>query len=222
MISRTNKELEPGLKKRRASKVKPAVADSRSPLGDLLAPLTPETFTTEYWGRKALFIKGAPDKLQRLFPGGFQRADLYQAIYQAGATSIADFHVKAGTHPRRNSAFHDAQPPSFPVIHPPQLDATLTEGATIRADNFCDERVARFAAAIKAQLNHLGNVRLLASLSSQGYGWPAHIDSPSALFIQCEGRKRFLISPSPVFPWPRTSALLSGDEIGRASCREQV
>src|SRR5215510_16533913 len=98
MISRTNEELEPGLKKRRASKVKPAVADSRSPLGDLLAPLTPETFTTEYWGRKALFIKGAPDKLQRLFPGGFQRDDLYRAIRKAADKNIAGFEVKAGKH----------------------------------------------------------------------------------------------------------------------------
>jgi hypothetical protein len=217
MISRTNNGLEPGLKKRRSSKVKPEITDSRSPLGDLLAPLTPETFTTEYWGRKALFIKGAPDKLRRLFPGGFQRADFYQAIHQAGASNIADFQVKAGKHQSRNSAFHDAQPMSFPVIQPAQIEATLTEGANIRADNFCDERVARFAAAIKAQLNHLGNVRLLASLSSQGYGWPAHIDSPSALFIQCEGRKRFLISPSPVFPWPRSSALISGDGVGEHS-----
>src|SRR5215470_11274457 len=217
MISRTNNGLEPGLKKRRASKVKPGVADSRSPLGDLLAPLTPETFTTEYWGRKALFIKGSPDKLQRLFPGGFHRDDLYRAIRQAAAKNIAGFEVKAGKHQSRNSAFHDGQPQSFPVIPPAQVEATLTEGANIRADNFCDERVARFAAAIKAQLNHLGNVTLFASLSSEGCGWPAHIDSPSALFIQCEGRKRFLISPSPVFPWPRGSALLSSDGVGEYS-----
>src|SRR5215813_1236088 len=154
MVSRTNKDLEPGLKKRRASKVRPEVTDSRSPLGELLAPLTPETFTTEYWGRKALFIKGAPDKLQRLFPGGFQRADLYQAIQQAAARNIADFQVKAGKHQSRNSASHDAQPLSFPVIQLAQIEATLTEGSNIGVENFCDERVARFAAAIKAQLNH--------------------------------------------------------------------
>src|SRR5215475_12272476 len=137
MISRTNNGLEPGLKKRRASKVKPGVTDSRSPLGDLLAPLAPETFTTEYWGRKALFIKGAPDKLQRLFPGGFQRADFYQALHQAGAKNISDFQVKAGKHQSRNSAFHDAEPLSFPVIQPAQIEARLpkapTSGPTIIA-----------------------------------------------------------------------------------------
>ena len=107
MISRTNKDLERGLKKQRASKVKPEVTDSRGPLGDLLAPLAPETFTTEYWGRKALFIKGSPDKLQRLIPGGFQRDDLYRAIRQAVDKNIAGFEVKAGKHQSHNSAFHD-------------------------------------------------------------------------------------------------------------------
>src|SRR4030095_2145523 len=200
MISRRHKELERGLKKQRASKVNPKVTDNRDPLGDLLAPMAPETFPTEYWGRKALFIKGSPDKLQRLFPGGFQRADFYQAIRQAAAMNIADFKVKAGKHQSHNSAFHDERPPSFPVIQPAQVEAMLTEGSNIRADNFCDERVARLAAAIKAQLNHPGNIRLLASLSSQGYGWPAHLDPTSVLFLQCEGRKRFLISSSPFFP----------------------
>jgi ribosomal protein L16 Arg81 hydroxylase len=218
MISGTDKEFELGLKKQRASKVKPEVSDSRGPLGDLLAPLAPETFTTEYWGRKALFVKGSPDKLQRLFPGGFQRDDFYRAIRQAADKNIAGFEVKAGKHRSHNSAFHDGQPPSFPVIPPAQVEATLTEGSNIRADNFCDERVARLAAAIKAQLNHPGNVRLLASLSSQGYGWPAHFDPPSVVFIQCEGRKRFLISSSPVFPWPRASARLSSNGTGEYSC----
>src|SRR5262249_39577157 len=160
MISRTHKELERGLKKRRTSKVKPEVTDSRGPLGDLLAPLAPETFASEYWGRKALFIKGAPDKLQRLFPGGFQRADLYRAIRQAAAKNIADFQVKVGKHQSHNSAFHDGQPQSFPAIQPAQIESMLIEGSNIRADNICDERLARFAAAIKAQLNHPGNVRL--------------------------------------------------------------
>jgi ribosomal protein L16 Arg81 hydroxylase len=218
MISRTNNEFERGLKKQRASKMKLGVIDSRGPLGDLLAPLAKETFTTEYWGRKALFIKGSPDKLHRLFPGGFQRDDLYRAIRQAAAKNIADFQVRAGKHQSHNSAFHDGQPPSFPVIQPAQVEATLTEGSNIRADNFCDERVARLAAAIKAQLHHPGNVRLLASLSSQSYGWPAHFDAQGVVFIQCEGRKRFLISPSPVFPWPRASALLSNIGTGEYSC----
>src|SRR5215471_3187094 len=158
MIFKTKKELERDLRKPRASKVKPEATDSRGPLGDLLAPMSPETFTAEYWGRKALFIKGSPDKLQRLFPGGFQRDDFYRAIRQAADKNIAGFEVKAGKHQSHNSAFHDGQPPSFPVIQPAQVEATHTEGSNIRADNFCDERVARVAAAIKAQLNHPGNV----------------------------------------------------------------
>jgi hypothetical protein len=80
MISRTDRELKRGLQKQRTSQVQSANTESRDPLGDLLAPLMPETFTTEYWGRQALFIKGAPDKLQRLWPGGFQRADFSHGL----------------------------------------------------------------------------------------------------------------------------------------------
>src|SRR5262245_43270263 len=47
---------------------------------------------------------------------------------------------------------------------------------------------------------------------------PAHFDPTSVVFIQCEGRKRFLISSSPVFPWPRASALLSSNGTGEYSC----
>lgn|GEM_PF-2486061 len=215
MISRPDKEHQRRPKKLRASKVEPEVTESGGPLGDLLAPLAPETFTAEYWGRQALFIKGSPQKLQLLFPGGFQRADLQRAIREAAARNIADFEVKAGKHQSRYSAFHNDEPPSFPVIQTAQIEATLTEGSNIRADNICDERVARFAAAVKAQLNHPGKIRIYTSLSSQGYGWPAHLDPTSVIFIQCEGRKRFLISPSPVFPWPRVSALLSSDGAGQ-------
>src|SRR5215813_13949910 len=132
MISRTNKELERGLKKQRASKVKPEVTDSRGPLGDLLAPLAPETFTTEYWGRKALFVKGSPDKLQRLFPGGFQRDDLDRAVRQAAARNIEDFKVQTGKYQSHNSG-HDERTMSFPRIQPDQIETTLAAGANIRA-----------------------------------------------------------------------------------------
>jgi hypothetical protein len=178
MISRPRKELERNPKKRRETKGNPKVTESRGALSELLAPLAPKTFTAGYWGRKALFIKGAPDKLQRLFPGGFQRADLYRATRQAAGKNIADFKVQAGKHQSRKSGL-DEESRSFPTIHPDQIETTLTAGANIRADNICDERVARFAAALKTQLNHPGNVRLLVTLSSQGFGWPAHVISPT-------------------------------------------
>lgn len=216
MISRPRKELEGNPKKRRETRVNPKVTESRGALSELLAPLAPETFTAGYWGRKALFIKGAPDKLQRLFPGGFQRADLYRATRQAAGKNIADFKVQAGKHQSRKSGLEE-ESRSFPTIHPDQIETTLTAGANIRAHNICDERVARFAAALKTQLNHPGNVRLLVTLSSQGFGWPAHVDASSALVIQCEGRKRFLVSSTPVSPWPRASTFVSSDGTGEYS-----
>ncbi len=216
MISRPRKELERGSKKRRESKVNPEVTESRDALGDLVAPLAPETFTTEYWGRKPLFVKGAPDKLQRLIPGGFQRDDLYRAVRQAAARDIADFKVRTGKHRSHNSG-HYEQTLSFPRIQPDQIEMSLAAGANIRADNIFDDRVARFATALKARLNHPGKLRLLASLSSQGYGWPVHFDGSSVLVIHCEGRKQYLISSSPVCAWPTATTFLSSNGAGEYS-----
>src|SRR5262245_14697628 len=70
-------------------------------LSDLLSPITPATFTSEYWGRKALLIKGHPDKLQKLVPGGFDRADFFRAVREAAAKKIKDFGLYAGRPERR-------------------------------------------------------------------------------------------------------------------------
>src|SRR5262249_15280083 len=154
--------------------------------------------------------------LQRLFPGGFQRDDLDRAVRQAAARNIEDFKVQTGKYQSHNSG-HDERTMSFPRIQPDQIETTLAAGANIRADNVFDERVARFAATLKAQLNHPGNIRLLVSLSTQGYGWPIHVDESSVLVIHCEGRKRYLISSSPVSPWPRATTLVSSDGAGEYS-----
>ena len=51
-------------------------------LEELLAPLDVDTFLRDYWGQKAVCIRGGRAKLDKLVPGGFGRAvqDLIQLV----------------------------------------------------------------------------------------------------------------------------------------------
>jgi ribosomal protein L16 Arg81 hydroxylase len=169
-------------------------------LSDLLSPVTPETFTTEYWCRKPLFIKGCPEKLQSFFKGGFGREEFWQSVREGARKDIPGFHLfarkHAGLRPMGSGQFHVA-------IKPDQMEWFFASGAIISAIGVGDERVARFAAALKSQLHHPGEVKIAIKLSPEGAGWPPHIDEVSVINIQCEGRKRFLISSDPIAQWPR-------------------
>src|SRR5262245_53848014 len=56
-------------------------------LADFLAPVSVETFVTEYWGRKPIFIKCAPEKLERLLRGGFGRNHFLRSNHEAASQS---------------------------------------------------------------------------------------------------------------------------------------
>jgi hypothetical protein len=181
-----------------------------SELLDLLSPVTPESFTTQYWCRKPLFIKGHPEKLQKLFPGGFGRQDFERAAREAALKKVAGFRLLARKH-QGLSAPGNKQPPAYIIIEPDQMEWMIAAGANISASSIIDQRVATFAAAVKAQLHHPGEIQVVATFSTQGNGWPPHVDAVSGLLIQCEGRKRFLISPEPVTQWPRWHTIFAGD-----------
>jgi len=187
---------------------RPAISGSE--LSDLLSPVTPESFTTQYWCRKPLFIKGHPEKLQQLFPGGFGRQDFERAVREAARQKVPGFRLLARKH-QGLSALGNKLPPPYIMIDPDQMEWMVASGANISASSIIDQRVATLAAAIKAQLHHLGEIRAVATFSTQGNGWPPHVDAVSGLLIQCEGRKRFLISPEPVAQWPRWHTIFASD-----------
>jgi hypothetical protein len=187
----------------------PTDKKKRKVLIDLLSPITPASFTAEYWCRKPLFIKGSPDKLQRMIPGGFSREDFYRAVREAASKRVKGFRLWASSQ-NGLSPSDNGRRTSF-SIEPDRMEAIFLSGANVAADSIIDTRVSTFTAALKAQLNHPGDVAITATLSPRGNGWPPHIDRTSALFIQCEGRKRFLFSPEPVAQWPRGNVMFSGD-----------
>ena len=160
----------------------PAVSDSA--LCDLLSPMmTPASFTTEYWCRKPLFIKGYPEKLQKLFPGGFERKDFYRVVREAAVKKVKGFQLWARKHQGLLPTV-DGQSRPYVFIEPDQMEWMLALGANVAASNISDQRVATFAATLKAQLNHPGEVKVKATLSPQGNGWapPFNVKAGSVLW----------------------------------------
>ena len=168
----------------------------------------PETFTTQYWGRESLFIKGTADKLQKLIPGGFGSQDFDLAVRRAADLKVKGFRLLA----RKDKGLdvvNQKLPPPYVMIEPNQIDWMIASGANISSSAIIDQRLACLAARVKAQLHHPADIHVISTLSTRGNGWPPHVDAVSGLLIQCEGRKRFLVSPRSVVPWPRSYSLLT-------------
>jgi ribosomal protein L16 Arg81 hydroxylase len=159
-------------------------------LSALLAPITPEVFMTEYWGRKPLLIKGEPEKLRRLIPGGFTAEDFHRIVHEKAAKNISTPVMTESSDP---------------------LEAIFVRGRNLALEAIRDPQLATLAVALKTQLNHLGEAHFAASLSQQDNGWPLHVDKASILSFQCEGRKRFVISARPAVEWPRGSIIFRND-----------
>src|SRR5262249_24069587 len=78
----------------------------------------------------------------------------------------------------------------------------IAAGSNIATELPSDRRVASFVPALKAQLQHPGDISYAATLSPSGHGWPLHIDRSINFSLQCEGRKLFVVSEEPVLQWP--------------------
>lgn len=194
-------------------------------LCDLLAPIASDVFVSEYWGRKPLFIKGRPDKLEKLFHNAFDRAAFLRAANHAGY-----FHTIreiAGKQDFKNflPKIHRLSPPGSVRTEPlpsntqadqmeALIEARLAEGATALVYHPSEPWLITVAAAIKAQLNHPSRYEVIGVLSPEGGRVGAHIDKGGVIFVQCEGRMRIACSPEPVLEWPRETAAIFPDGTG--------
>ncbi len=172
-------------------------------LSELLAPISPEIFEREYWGRKPLFIKGGTEKLGRILPGGFGLEDFFRGTREAESRRAPGFLLWART------SFAKTDPMAY--IRSGEIDERFTAGANIASINLSDQRVATLAAALKTQLKIAGDIHYGLTLSPEGNGWPIHVDRSDAISLQCQGRKRFVFSEAPALDWPRGSIVIAGD-----------
>jgi ribosomal protein L16 Arg81 hydroxylase len=179
----------------------------------LLAPVTPETFVRDYWGRTPLYVKGFAEKYAGFFDGeAFSRA-LAQPGPQPDDFLRASFDRKteSGTSaaPRlaadlRSTAFRASVE---------QAPALFEAGATLCMSQV-ETRIphlAPFVAAIKRQLGYPGRVSFNAYLSPRGSGFNWHFDARIASTLQIEGTKVWRYSNHAAIPWPRGNGSLRAD-----------
>lgn len=177
-------------------------------LRQLLVPVTPETFLTEYWQVKPLYIKGTPDKFWELF----DRQRFQQAIRRARELShVPSFRLNAMM-PHRI----EEEPltlASMESVTPEEVDELLAQGISICVNDIsaADERLAVFARTIKSQMMYLGRVRFNCYVSPDGSGADTHFDARVATTLQIEGRKRWRFSARPAIDWPRSNAQAQPD-----------
>jgi hypothetical protein len=176
-------------------------------LATLLAPITPEAFVGEYWGKKPLFIEGFRDKYKGFFDG----PAFIQAVSAPGRpdTLRASFDKRTPVKPAHGAA--DVTQ-AFPISG--ELAGPLYEAGATLCMTDIDQRVPRlayFAAALKRQLGYPGRVSFNAYLSAAGSGLNWHFDGRIASSLQIEGSKRWRYSKSVAIEWPRGNGTMMTD-----------
>jgi ribosomal protein L16 Arg81 hydroxylase len=171
-------------------------------LSTLLFPTSPQTFIDEYWQRKPLFLKGAPEKFEGLFDfSRFQRA-----IKQASEL-VDPSGFSIGAFVREDSLTFTES------IDVDDVESCLARGATVcvNAINLGDDDLTYYASAIREQMSYAGLVRFNCYLSPDGSGAPTHFDARVSLTLQIKGRKRWRFSPRPAMHWPPSNAQIRSD-----------
>jgi ribosomal protein L16 Arg81 hydroxylase len=184
-------------------------------LAALLAPVTPEAFVNEYWGKKPLFVKGFRDKFKGFFDGpAFIQAIAAPPISGRGSPDFLRASFDKKTPPPSGEPADMTQ--AFPIA--PELAGPLYEaGATLCATDL-EQRVPRlayFAAAIKRQLGYPGKVSFNGYLSAAGAGLNWHFDGRIASSLQIEGSKRWRYSNAVAIEWPRGNGAMMTDGTAR-------
>ena len=80
-----------------------------------------------------------------------------------------------------------------------------------------DPALARWAQAIRAQLNFSGTVGVNCYVSPDGAGLPMHYDRRVATTLQIAGRKRWTFSTEAARPWPDRNATFKNGQIVSAA-----
>ncbi len=196
----------------------PLIEAKGDELRALLAPVTPEEFVHDYFGKKPLFVKGFAGKYRGLFDGqGFQ-----QALTAPGP--LPDDFLRA-SFDRKTTEGTSAKPTSSDggdwVSKPfrasvEQAVPLFKAGATLCLTQV-ETRVPSldpFVAAVKRQLGYPGKVTFNAYLSPPRTGFNWHFDSRIASTLQIEGSKTWRYSNRTSIEWPRANGALRSDGVG--------
>jgi len=183
------------------------VALSGRELQELLRPITSEEFAKHYFARLSLHVKGHPEKFDHVF----NWESLKRALSNGRDIQDKRFNLKASYASGEESG---SSKPMFDA-NIGQVGELLNSGATICITNIhmADRDLARWAQAIRGQLNFTGTVGVNCYVSPDGAGLPMHYDRRVATTLQIAGRKRWIFSTTPSKGWPGTNGLYTDGRI---------
>ena len=183
------------------------VALSGRELAELLSPISCEEFAESYFSRLSLYVKGHPGKFDHVF----NWESLKRALSNGRNIQDKRFNLKASYASGEESG---SSKPMFDVSID-QVGELLNSGATICITNIhmADRDLARWAHAIRGQLNFTGTVGVNCYVSPDGAGLPMHYDKRVATTLQLAGKKRWIFSTTPSKGWPGTNGLYKDGRI---------
>ncbi|MFT7562171.1 MAG: ribosomal protein L16 Arg81 hydroxylase [Flavobacteriales bacterium] len=188
------------------------VASNGKELDQLIHPISREEFVGSYFSKTSLNVEGLDEKFDQIF--SWER--LRHALKRGEKITDKRYNIKASF-----TAGEDSGNPSRLIdAYHNQVIELLNAGATICITNIqmADPDLARWAEAIRAQLNFSGTIGLNCYISPDGSGLPMHYDKRVATSIQIAGKKRWRYSTKSAKAWPNTNEVYqegkSGNEVG--------
>lgn len=177
------------------------VAVSGRELQELISPISCEEFVSSYFSRVSLNVPGTPHKFDRLFSW----EKLKQALARGQNIQDRRYNITASFTRGEKSGSSRRMIEAYPN----QVVELLHAGATICITNIhmADTHLARWAQAIRAQLNFTGTVGVNCYISPDGSGLPTHYDKRVATTLQIAGKKQWRFTTEPAKAWPNHNAV---------------
>lgn len=178
-------------------------------LDELVSPMTSAEFIDSHFSLTSLHSKGHPAKFESVFGWG----KLKQALSMGERIADKRYNITAAFTGGEDSGDERRM---FEAQHN-QVIPLLNAGATICITNIhmADPGLARWAQAIRAQLNFTGTVGVNCYVSPDASGLPMHYDKRIATTLQIAGKKRWKFSTAPARAWPDTNEVYEGDGRGK-------
>jgi len=172
------------------------IALNGNELQELVSPISCEEFVNSYFSRASLNVKGHLQKFDHIFSWGRLR----QALARGEKIRDRRYNITASFAGGEDSGSSR----HMMEAHHNQVTELLNAGATICITNIhmADSSLARWAQAIRTQLNFTGTVGINCYVSADGSGLPMHYDKRVATTLQIAGKKRWRYSTEPAKAWP--------------------
>lgn len=172
-------------------------------LAELLSPVSIDSFVTQHFSTRPLYVKGHPDR----FAGLFDRAD-FDRIASTGRVRVRCLFRDDQERIIRETG----ERPTI-TLAPDDIPSARSSGATVFITGLQREHgpVAKVTAMLKQSLGFTGTVRATAWNSAARAGIAPHFDAGASFIFQVEGRKVWRLSKRPALPFPRTCGLQMSD-----------